>query len=735
MPEGSGPSIYRIDDIEVDAIRAVVSRGGVEVPLQPKAFRVLVHFLQNPDRLIAKEELLDLFWKDTAVTDDALTQCIAYVRRALGDTHRNPAYLKTVPRMGYRFVGTVTEVPVRETPAEPAPRSRRPFLRAVAVLLAVSLGGGAYWVAAPGPIPTVGAKRQIAVVRFDNLSGQADLDWLRDGLPDMLDTTLSRSLAFEVLSREQVNSRLRTSNQAESGSDLERARATRASVVIAGSFSMLGESMRVDARATDANGAILAAENMTVDRKEQLLSQLDFLGARLAARLAPRSQDRDRRQLSSLMTDNLEAYRYYSLGLEKAESLQTPEAIALLEKALALDPSFVMAQARIGYAYAVPGAYPGKGRPYLEKAFRAAARLTEKDRQHILAWYSIANQDYDRAIRAYSELIAAYPNEEEAYFRLAMLLRGESRHEEAAELLRHANAMDPDDPKIYNALSSVSSEMGRHSDAIAMAERYIALAPSDANAYDSLALSYQSAGQFDDALEAYRKALELDPAFRIASLHRGLLYAQMGRVRDGVRESLRNTGAGLGDRDRRRGWDQAAWIDWRFRHWDAARSEAEQALKIPIDGWVNSNPAYLLIRTIDFQLPATSVVGRGGKFGSRHQYYFLAEQARLRGRPEDRLDMLRQMLRVRTAWSDMEPREDALGEAYFELGRTDDAIVEYERALRVFPGMALARFHLALSYQRRGRTAEAKAQFQQFLALWKHADSDLHELAEARRAL
>ena len=220
MPEGSGPSIYRIDDIEVDAIRAVVNRGGVEIPLQPKAFRVLVHFLQNPDRLIAKEELLDLFWKDTAVTDDALTQCIAYVRRALGDTHRNPTYLKTVPRMGYRFVGTVTEVPVRETPAEPAPRSRRPFLQAVAVLLAVSLGGGAYWVAAPGPIPPVGAKRQIAVVRFDNLSGQADLDWLRDGLPDMLDTTLSRSLAFEVLSREQVNSRLRTSNQAGSASDL-----------------------------------------------------------------------------------------------------------------------------------------------------------------------------------------------------------------------------------------------------------------------------------------------------------------------------------------------------------------------------------------------------------------------------------------------------------------------------------------------------------------------------------
>src|ERR1700737_554063 len=101
----SGPSaslISRVDDIDVDTTRGCIVRGGREVPLKPKAFRVLVHLLKERDRLVAKEELMDLFWTGTAVTDDALTQCIVRLRRALGDDPRNPAYLKTVPKMGYR---------------------------------------------------------------------------------------------------------------------------------------------------------------------------------------------------------------------------------------------------------------------------------------------------------------------------------------------------------------------------------------------------------------------------------------------------------------------------------------------------------------------------------------------------------------------------------------------------------------------------------------------------------
>lgn len=110
MSEQARPLIYRVDDIEIDTVRACVARDGQEVPLKPKAFRVLVHLLDNRHRLVTKQELLDLFWTGTAVTDDAVNQCIARLRRALGDDPRQPAYLRTVPRMGYRFVGPVREI-------------------------------------------------------------------------------------------------------------------------------------------------------------------------------------------------------------------------------------------------------------------------------------------------------------------------------------------------------------------------------------------------------------------------------------------------------------------------------------------------------------------------------------------------------------------------------------------------------------------------------------------------
>src|SRR5436189_4997654 len=102
-------------------------------------------------------------------------------------------------------------------------------------------------------------------------------------------------------------------------------------------------------------------------------------------------------------------------------------------------------------------------------------RLSAKDRQHVLAWYALANADYQSAIRRYSELVAAYPNEIEAYYRLANLLRGESRDAEAIDIIRQALAIDPEDPKLYNGLATYQSELGRHREAIEAARQLVAL--------------------------------------------------------------------------------------------------------------------------------------------------------------------------------------------------------------------------------------------------------------------
>src|SRR5712692_6717875 len=99
--------VYRFGAIEVNAARGCLRRNGQEIHLPQKPLRVLVYLLEQHERLVTKEELMEVVWKDVAVTDDALVQCVVDIRKALGDDPRNPRFIKTVARVGYRFVGPV----------------------------------------------------------------------------------------------------------------------------------------------------------------------------------------------------------------------------------------------------------------------------------------------------------------------------------------------------------------------------------------------------------------------------------------------------------------------------------------------------------------------------------------------------------------------------------------------------------------------------------------------------
>src|SRR3989442_11183591 len=104
-----GHRIYRLDGIEIDTSQLVLKRSGEEQHLRQKSFQVLIYLLEQRERLITKDELIEHVWRNTAVTDNALEQCLAEIRKALGDDSRHPRFIKTVPRAGYRFIAAVDE--------------------------------------------------------------------------------------------------------------------------------------------------------------------------------------------------------------------------------------------------------------------------------------------------------------------------------------------------------------------------------------------------------------------------------------------------------------------------------------------------------------------------------------------------------------------------------------------------------------------------------------------------
>ena len=114
----TGPPTYQFDGFTLDAAKECVFKGGQEIRLRPKVYKALKYLVENPGRLITKQELIQEVWPDAFVTDDSLVQCALELRRALDD--REQKLLKTIPRRGYLFTGSVRTIPAKmaAVPAE-----------------------------------------------------------------------------------------------------------------------------------------------------------------------------------------------------------------------------------------------------------------------------------------------------------------------------------------------------------------------------------------------------------------------------------------------------------------------------------------------------------------------------------------------------------------------------------------------------------------------------------------
>jgi eukaryotic-like serine/threonine-protein kinase len=802
---GPARQLYRLDGVEVDPLAGRVSRDGRETYLRPKSLQVLVYLIEQRGRLVTKEELIERLWGGTAVTDDALVQCVVDIRRALGDDRHHPRFIKTFPKVGYHFIGPVSdftagdgihanghasleveevtsvEIEVEEEDEPEGERQRererekvtaltlapprsaalahalltpRRLLFATAVALAAAVGVALYLnsdarrPSAEVTLPQVPGRRAVAVMFFENQSGDGELDWLREGLADMVITGLSRSGSLTVLSRQQLHLLLERAGQSSAkkvrlDEALEVARRSRAETVVLGSFARLGGQVRLSVQLHDArDGRLIAADGLTAERPEQILERVDLLSLKLAARLgAAAAGGRGAARLAEVMTDNLEAYRYYSLALEQVRAYHTAEAIDLLKKAVALDPQFAMAYARIGYAYAmIRVGEAERARPFLEKAFQLAHRLTPKDRLYVAAWYAQPNGG--EVIRAYREIVRQYPEETEAWWRLGLMLQYGGRSEEAIAALGQGLVMDPEAGELYNQLGNCYAGLGRYDEAVAAHQRYVALAPEESNAHDSLGMTYNEAGRYDEAVAALSRALALNPEFHFAHLHLGDSYFGQGRYRAAAEQYGRYLKLAPTGWDRAVGWQRLTRLYWRKGELGRAAACAEEARR----GFDFGDAFFLALARGD----AARAEGLKEKLFSAHPesnqpgatvsnpqaHYLRGYYALKSGRGEEAVTHFKRALDsppVFFWYEDLGP--DALLNAYVELGRWDEAVAEGERLLRLNPRWAWAQYRLGLAWERKGDRSRARAAYERFLQIWKGADADIPEVIAARGRL
>ena len=167
--------VFRFEDVEIREREFCLVKAGEVSPIEPKAFRVLLFLLHNPQKLITKEELLDAVWADASVTESSLTRSIAKLRRALGDDIREPRYIATVATVGYRFIAKV-EVSeeasgVRENTENPpgfsggkkvqTRKQLRGWAPAAGGVFALCLAGAIWYLHRPLPQPRITQYAQI----------------------------------------------------------------------------------------------------------------------------------------------------------------------------------------------------------------------------------------------------------------------------------------------------------------------------------------------------------------------------------------------------------------------------------------------------------------------------------------------------------------------------------------------------------------------------------------------
>lgn len=760
---------YRFGEVEVDLSRNCILHKGQEKHLRQKAFQVLVYLLKNKERLVSKNELFENIWEEASVTDDVLVQCIKEIRRVLDDNPNQPRFIKTVPKLGYRFIADLEnqkiikdqplKIEVEERLKENLPQVKTQnsqtffqkyrFLLITLTLVILLVPATIYYLGQSNAaktevvLPIIEGKKTVAVMFFENKSATPEFNWLQEGLTDMLITDLSRSEKLTVLSRAGLYNFLENRNSKNLTLDeyFEIAKKVQAEFLITGSFANIGERLRFDIQLFETQTKnLLTTESLILEKPEQILSEVDLLSLKITNKL--QATPAEKPNLAEVMTNNLEAYRFYSLALEKANGLQVKDGLQLLEKAVALDPEFAMAHARIGYIYAVTWGWALKGKPHLEKAYSLSNRLTEKDRLYIQAWYAVANSDFISSINTYQEILKKFPLETEAYLRLALLLRGEEKFDEAILVLRQGLNIDPNSPNLHNSLGGTFSLQGKHNEAIYEHLQYVTLRPNEPNAYDSLGLSYHWAGQHEKAIAEFNKALKLNPNFEIAQIHLGNTYFQSGRYDLAIDCYKKYIAAAPSKLERARGFSSLAYV---YRKQNKLTESLEAATQAAKEEETSITELFIsAVNRADWStaenlkvniLTDSNYSNRGARFSPRYKFYFIGYLALKKGENDVALENFKQALsHPPFPWS-IDSYEDCLANAYLEIGDYDRAINEYQRILQLNPNYPFARFSLAIALEKKGFIEESKQNYQSFLKNWESADPNLPEIIQAKQSL
>ena len=452
-------------DAEFEVLRAP---NGDELTLRPQSLQVLKVLLEADGELVTKNALMETVWRDTVVTDDSLVQCISEIRKVLGP--EDGARLKTVARRGYRLLTTTGTGKVADAGASkpPGPSRIRPWMPALAVLVLAAVAVAWYTIRfLPDTDPQ--SEITIAVLPFANLDKDPAQDHLSTGLAEDLLTDLSRIHSIKVMSR---SSSFAFADVEEPLSAI--AAALPVTHVIDGTVRRDGERLRFSVQLIDArSGLSLWAERY--DREfTSLFALQDEVRGQIITALSLRLGSEEQAQLEATTTTDVTAYELMLSGRRHESTFSREgiaQAIAMYEQALAIDPNYGEAIARLANMHDFNARYGWSDDPAadavraLELAETAVARaplnpFARWSYGRILARRVHLDPDaVDKALAQMRRAIEISPNYADAYAFISLIYSGTDQVVEARAAINTALRLNPDAPSWYIQNQGIAAYM------------------------------------------------------------------------------------------------------------------------------------------------------------------------------------------------------------------------------------------------------------------------------------
>lgn len=413
-----------------------LDRAGDTVRIEPKVMEVLMLLADHAGEVVSREELLAAVWPDVVVGDDALTQSIIKLRKALGDNPRAPSYIETISKRGYRLIAPVGKndgVPAtygdggiapRPSPV-PARRGIRSLGVTAGIVMALTALGVyfSYSLFQRPPITQVGADAfdvgdedktgllTVSVLPFETVGAGAEQSYLARGISSDLMTDLSRLSGLRLINA--------------SGDTASDHKARTARYVVSGSVQRDGMTLRINVRLADSRTNDLLWSQRFERPFGDLFAIQNEIGRGLVEQLPGKISDAERRQLAKRYTNSPEAYEYFLRG--KALFLvrrpeQNDQARAFYQRALDLDPQFARAYAGLAMTYAMGYRYQGSTESSV--ALGKALELAETARQidpgisevyWALGFIHTQSRRYDQAIQSLKKAIELNQSYADAY--------------------------------------------------------------------------------------------------------------------------------------------------------------------------------------------------------------------------------------------------------------------------------------------------------------------------------